>query len=64
MLYYFLIHYYFSPSIQYMDKLDYQLNSIQSLSRIQLFVTPCTEARQASLSITNSWSLLKLMSIE
>ena len=31
---------------------------------VQLFVTPWTAARQASLSITNSWSLLKLMSIE
>ena len=38
--------------------------SVQSLSRVQLFATPCTEAHQASLSITNSWSLLRLMSIE
>ena len=38
--------------------------SVQSLSRVWLFVTPWTAARQASLSITNSWSLLKLMSIE
>ena len=37
---------------------------VQSLSHVQLFVTPWTVARQASLSITNSWSLLKLMSIE
>jgi len=36
----------------------------QSLSCIQLFATPWTAAHQASLSITNSWSLLKLMSIE
>ena len=36
----------------------------QSLSCVRLFVTPWTAARQASLSITNSWSLLKLMSIE
>ena len=35
-----------------------------SLSRVQLFATPRTAARQASLSITNSQSLLKLMSIE
>ena len=35
-----------------------------SPSRVQLFATPCTAARQASLSITNSWSLLRLMSIE
>ena len=34
------------------------------LSHVQLFATPWTVARQASLSITNSWSLLKLMSIE
>ena len=38
--------------------------SVQSLSRVQLFVTPWTAARQASLSNTNSQSLLKLMSIE
>ena len=38
--------------------------SVQSLSRVQLFVTPWTAACQASLSITNSRSLLKLMSIE
>ena len=38
--------------------------SVQSLSRVQLFVTPWTAARQASLSITNSQSLFKLMSIE
>ena len=41
-----------------------QFSSVQSLSRVQLFVTPWTAARQASLSITNSRSLLKLMSIE
>ena len=39
-------------------------SSVQSLSRVRLFVTPRIAARQASLSITNSWSLLKLMSIE
>ena len=37
---------------------------IQSISRVQLFTTQRTAARQASLSITNSQSLLKLMSIE
>ena len=42
----------------------YSITSVQSLSRVQLFVTPWTAARRASLSITNSWSLLKLMSIE
>ena len=40
------------------------MNSVQSLSHVQLFVTPWTEAHKASLSITNSRSLLKLMSIE
>ena len=39
-------------------------SSVQSLSRIPLFVTPWTAACQASLSITNSQSLLRLMSIE
>ena len=39
-------------------------SSVQSLSHVRLFATPRTAARQASLSITNSWSLLKLMSIE
>ena len=38
--------------------------SVQSLSHVQLFVTPRTAVHQASLSITNSRSLLKLMSIE
>ena len=40
------------------------LSSVQSLSCIRLFVTPRTAACQASVSITNSWSSLKLMSIE
>ena len=41
-----------------------QFSSVQSLSHVWLFVTLSTAACQASLSITNSWSLLKLMSIE
>ena len=41
-----------------------ELSSVQSLSRVQLFATPWTAAYQASLSITNSQSLLKLMSIK
>ena len=41
-----------------------QFRSVQSLSHLQLFATPWTAACQAFLSITNSWSLLKLMSIE
>ena len=40
------------------------ISSVQLLSHVQLFATPWIAARQASLSITNSWSLLKLMSIE
>ena len=39
-------------------------SSVQSLSHVQLFVTPWTAACQASLSIATSWSLLKLMSIK
>ena len=41
-----------------------QFSLVQSLSRVRLFATPWIAARQASLSITNSWSLLKLMSIK
>ena len=41
-----------------------QFSSVQSLSRVWLFVTPWITARQASLSITSSQSLLKLMPIE
>ena len=43
---------------------SYQFSSVQSLSHVQLFANPRTAARQASLSITNSQSLFKLMSIE
>ena len=41
-----------------------QFSSVQSLSRVELFVTPWIAACQASLSITNSWSSLKLVSIK
>ena len=41
-----------------------QLSSVQSLSCVQFFATPCTAAHQASLSITNSRSLPKRISIE
>ena len=41
-----------------------KVSSVQSLSHVRLFATPWTAARQASLSITNSWSFLKLTSIE
>ena len=43
---------------------QHPFSSVQSLSRVQLFATPWIAARQASLSITNSQSLLKSMSIE
>ena len=42
----------------------YKFSSVQLLSRVRLFATPWTASRQASLSIANSQSLLKLMSIE
>ena len=44
--------------------LQSQFSSVQLLSHVQLFATPWTAARQASLSITNSQNLFKLMSIE
>ena len=44
--------------------LSVQFSSVQSLSHVRLFVTPWTAGCQAFLSITNSWSLLKLMFIE
>ena len=43
---------------------SFQFSSVQSLSHVWLFATPWIAARQASLSITNSWSSLKLKSIE
>ena len=43
---------------------DIQFSSVQLLSRVRLFATPWTTARQASLSIPNSQSLLKVLSIE
>ena len=46
-------------------KLNFRkFSSVQSLCRVRLFTTPWTAACQPSLPITNSWSLLKLMSIE
>ena len=44
--------------------INFIFSSVQSLSRVRLFATPWTAACQASLSITNSRSLLRLMSIE
>ena len=48
----------------YLEKYGLQFSSVQSLSHVWLFATSWTAAHQSSLSITNSWSLLKLMSIE
>ena len=45
-------------------KIPNNISSVPSLSRVRLFVTPWTAARQASLSVTNSQSLLKLISVE
>ena len=54
----------FPPALYFTYGNVYLFSSVQSLSRVRLFVTPWTAAHQASLSITNSQSLLKLMSIE
>ena len=47
-----------------LGQMQHQFSSVQLLSPVQLFATPWTTAPQASLSITNSWSSPKLMSIE
>ena len=49
---------------KYQCKATCIISSVQSLSHVRLFATPWTAACQVSLSITNTWSLLKLMSIE
>ena len=49
-------------TVQWMDLFEF--SSVQLLSRVWLLATQWTAAHQGSLSITNSWSLLKLMSIE
>ena len=56
--------YFISSLIFIISFLLLTFSSVQSLSCVWLFATPWSTARQASLSITNSWSLLKLMSIE
>ena len=53
---------YFIGWIKYFNSV--QFTSVHLLSHVRLFATPWTIACQASLSVTNSWSLLKLMSIE
>ena len=53
-----------SPSNEFSGLIAFQFSSVQSLSRVQLSTTPWITAHQASLSITNSRSLHKLMSIK
>ena len=48
----------------YLYKHKKAISSVQLLSQVSLFVNPWTAARRASLSVTNSWSLLKLLSIK
>ena len=55
---------FYTQTKQYSTWSEISVSSVQSLSCVQLFVTPWTAACQASLSTTNSWSLLKLMSIK
>ena len=55
---------YFSPALGMYICMYICISSVQSLSRVQLFATSWTAARQASLSFTIPWILLKLMSIE
>ena len=55
---------YIITRVKYVYQFSKSISSVQSLSRVQLFATPWTPAHQASLSITNSRSLHKLLSIE
>ena len=66
-----IIHYLYYLSLIYLsyvqdwDKISkLSFSSVQSLSCVRLFVTPWIAARQASLSITNSWNSLRLTSIK
>ena len=61
---YFMDKYSFVPYLSEFFQVLILRGSVQSFSHVQLFVTPWIAARQASLSFTNSQSLLKLMSIE
>ena len=60
----FMTYYLVVVIVNFVCQLDWAISSVQSLSRVWLFVTPWTAARQASLSITNSQSLLKRVFIE
>ena len=59
----FYINFYWSI-VALQSHVSFSIRSVQSLSRVRLFATPWTAAHQASLSITNSQSLLKLKSVE
>ena len=61
-LHMWIFFFFFCPLEVY--ELGWWFSSVQSLTHVQLSVTPWTAAHQASLSITNSWSSHKLMSIE
>ena len=63
---FWIVRYFQKPisGSQSLHLLVFKFSSVQSLSRVRLFVTPWTATQQISLSITNSWSLLKLMSTE
>ena len=58
-IFFFLFFFFFFGALSY-----FQFSSVQSLCCVWLFATPWIAACQASLSITNSWGLLKLMSIK
>ena len=60
----FMTYYLVVVIVNFVCQLDWAFSSVQSLSRAWLFVTPWTAARQASLSITNSQSLLKRVLIK
>ena len=59
-----VINWHYSRQIETHSPPNYPFSSVQSLSHVRLFAIPWTAACQASLSITNSWSLPKLMSTE
>ena len=60
----FYLDFFFFQSNLTKESFNHQFSSVQSLSLVWLFATPWTVACKASLSINNSWSLPKLMSIE
>ena len=55
---------FFMVQLSHHARASSSVQPVQSLSRVRLFVTPWSVAHQASLSITNSWSSLRLTSIE